>query len=121
MSYSKILLLARQLRKNQTPAESCFWEKVRRNQLLDKKFDRQFIIQHSEILGRKKYFIADFYCHAHKLIVEIDGDIHLQQVEYDKIREDILRQMGFTVLRFKNGEVLNEWEMVEARLKEILG
>ena len=87
---------------------------------MGKKLDRQHIIQHSEILGKKLYFIADFFCHEKKLIIEIDGDIHLRQLEYDKIREDVLMQMGFQMLRFRNNEVLNEWPKVEDRLKEIL-
>ena len=120
MPYRHILLLARHLRQNQTPAESCFWEKVRNKQLLGKKFDRQHIIQHSEVLGKKQYFIADFYCHEEKLIVEIDGDIHFHQVEYDKIREEILIQMGFRIIRFQNNEVLEDWLNVETQLKEML-
>lgn len=117
---SKILQFSRQLRKNQTPAESFFWGKVRNRQLFGKKFSRQYVIQHSEILGKKQFFIADFYCHEKKLIVEIDGGIYKEQLEYDRIREDILLQMGYMVVRFENETVLNDWDSVESHLRECL-
>ena len=116
MSYDKILSLARQFRKNATPAEEFFWQKIRNRQLLGKKFTRQFIIQHAEEAGTKRFFIADFYCHEKKLIVELDGGIHETQVEYDQIREEILREMGFSILRFPNEEVLHRWGKVEKQL-----
>ena len=77
MKYKDILAFARLLRKNQTPAEVFFWNKVRNRGLFGKKFKRQFIIQHAEILGEKKFYIADFYCYEKSLVVEIDGKIHL--------------------------------------------
>ena len=51
-------------------------------------------------------FIVDFCCHAAGLVVEIDGDIHQQQVEYDKERDRILAARGLRVLRIPNREVL---------------
>lgn len=53
----------------------------------------------------KNYFFVDFYCHELKLIIEVDGEIHLLQKEYDQEREDILTQMGYNVYRIKNEEV----------------
>jgi len=55
-----------------------------------------------------------------KLIVEIDGGIHKQQVEYDKIREGILREMGFRIIRFTNEEVLKDWSKAEEKLADAL-
>jgi very-short-patch-repair endonuclease len=120
--YQVVLTYARRMRSNPTPAERSFWEKVRQKQLLGKKFIRQYIIQHAEVLGRKSYFIADFYCHEKKLIVEIDGPIHLkkEQIAYDQIRESILYEMGYKVIRFTNEEVLNKWDWVERRLRGVL-
>jgi very-short-patch-repair endonuclease len=120
MSYDKILYLARQFRKNATPAEEFFWQKVRNRQLLGKKFTRQFIIQHAEEEGTKRFFIADFYCHEKKLIVELDGGIHETQVEYDQLREEILLKMGFSVLRLPNEVVLHRWGKVEKQLIALL-
>lgn len=120
MSYRKVLQYARHLRKNQTPAEAFFWEKVRNRRLFGKKFRRQYVIKHENILGKEKFFIADFYCHAQLLIVEIDGKIHDFQKEYDRVREETLIEMGYTLTRFKNEEVLDEWKKVEVALREIL-
>ena len=120
MQYYKAIQLARQLRKNQTAAEEFFWKKVRKKQLLGKKFLRQYLIQHDESQGLKRFFIADFCCYEKKLIVEIDGDVYNSQLEYDKIREDILREMGFEVIRFQNADVLKRWPTVEAVLLERL-
>lgn len=123
MTYETIKKFARELRKNQTPAESLFWEKVRNRRFLGKKINRQFTIQHENIMGKKRFFIADFYCHEKKLIIEIDGGIHTlpEQMEYDLIREDILREMGFVVIRFTNEMVLERWGYVEEVLGASLG
>ncbi|WP_425392175.1 DUF559 domain-containing protein [Ekhidna sp.] len=112
MKYSQILDYARSLRKNQTPAERIFWANVRNRKFKGLKFNRQFIIEHTG----GAYFIADFFCHEHKLIVEIDGGIHVQQVDYDKIREDVLLDMGYDIIRFKNEEILNDWMSVDEKL-----
>ena len=121
MHYKDILLLARTLRKNQTPAEKVFWLNVRGRKFLGLKFLRQYIIQHSEIMGKKSYFIPDFYCHEKRIIVEIDGGIHKNQVEYDQMREEILKEMGYWVIRFKNEEILNDWSDVAERLEAFIG
>jgi very-short-patch-repair endonuclease len=120
MDYKQVRAFARSLRKNQTPAEKYFWEKVRDRRFLGKKFNRQFVIQHEEIQNKKKFFIADFFCHEKRLVVELDGKIHLQQLDYDRIRENILREMGFQIIRFDNAEVLHEWGTVEKKLEEVL-
>ena len=63
------------------------------------KFRRQYWIGN---------YIADFVCLEHKLIVELDGNFHLEQQEYDDIRTYILSVLHFKVLRFWNWEVLND-------------
>ena len=62
MEYERVLSFAREMRKNPTPAEKVFWAKVRSRKFLGKKFNRQFVIQHEDILGEKRFFIADFHC-----------------------------------------------------------
>ncbi|MEO6191074.1 MAG: endonuclease domain-containing protein [Saprospiraceae bacterium] len=104
---------ARLLRKNQTIAEEYCWNKVRNRNFYNLKFSRQYVIEHSNILNKKLFYIADFYCHANKLIVEIDGSIHKFQKEYDQLRESHLVEMGYTVLRFSNEQVINQWNEVE--------
>jgi len=59
-------------------------------------------------------FIADFYCHKAKLIIEIDGSQHYtpEGKEYDNFRTEILNQHGLFVLRFTNGDIDNHFEGV---------
>ena len=111
--------LARQHRKNPTKAEAEFWKSVKNRQWEGIKWHRQKPIVHSEIMGEKCFFIADFYCPEYKLIVELDGTIHEDQQEYDKNRTFILKKMGYTVLRFRNEEVFNGtvWEKLKFFLK----
>jgi len=78
----------------QTTAEQFFWSKVRNRRFIGLKFQRQFLINHVNILGKNSYFLADFYCHQFKAIVEIDGKIHRNQIEYDEERTVILNSMG---------------------------
>lgn len=118
--YQQILEYARDMRKNPTKAEKCFWSKVRNKNFQGEKFYRQYIIQHGGYMTKESFFIADFYCHKNKLIIELDGLIHQYQIEYDKIREEILRQMEYTIIRFSNEEVLEDWNTVRGKLKEAL-
>lgn len=65
-------------------------------------------------------FIADFYCHDGKLVVEIDGDIHMNsnEREYDEDRTRVLREFGVSVLRFTNDEVLGNVDDVLMRIRD---
>ncbi len=75
---------AKLLRQNLTPAESILWNRLNKNQLNGFKFRRQHPV---------KNFIADFYCHAAKLVIEIDGKIHTTEFakEYDEGRTEELK------------------------------
>ena len=107
---------ARILRKNQTPAEKFFWEVVRNHRLNGYKFYRQYPLFY-EYYEKTKYFIADFYCHELKLVVEIDGGIHEQQKDYDQIRSEILEtQKDLRVIRFMNREVFEDIESVKEKI-----
>ncbi|MBC8385585.1 MAG: endonuclease domain-containing protein [Candidatus Cloacimonetes bacterium] len=110
---------ARHLRKNSTKAEKLFWEIVRNRQIKNVKFNRQFPI-YFEYDGLKRFFIADFYCHEKKLIIEIDGGIHEQQKDYDELRTVIINELGITVIRFNNEIVLNNTDEVILELKDVL-
>jgi very-short-patch-repair endonuclease len=92
---------------------------VRDRQFNNSKFYRQKIIFY-EFQNRKKYFIADFFCHEKKLIIELDGRIHEGQKEYDKIREEILHNLNLKVIRFSNEEIENHLENVITKLNKIL-
>jgi very-short-patch-repair endonuclease len=102
-----LLEKARELRKQQTPAEAILWECLRDRQLLNAKFRRQHNI------GQ---IIADFYCHEAKLIIEVDGGIHSTQRDRDQIRDEWANAQGLTILRLTNDEIL---ENIEQALKKI--
>ena len=72
----------RKLRNNMTAAEENFWQAVR-SRKLGVKFLRQKPLRFY-VGNNQKYFIADFFCKELKLVVEIDGRIHLDQKEYDE-------------------------------------
>jgi very-short-patch-repair endonuclease len=73
------------------------------------KFRRQHIIGN---------FIPDFVCLTCKLIIEVDGEIHNFQKEYDNGRTFLLKEEGFRIIRFKNEEVLQNIELVVEKIKE---
>jgi very-short-patch-repair endonuclease len=104
---------SRELRKNLTQEESLLWSKVREKQLDNLLFYRQ-----KPIGG----YIVDFYCPKAKLVIEIDGSRHFtaQAKEYDKVRDEFLRNMGLTVLRFTNSNVLTDVENVIEEIKHYL-
>ncbi len=110
---------ARELRKNQTEAEKTLWSYLRNRRLLNKKFNRQYIIYY-KINNIKKFFIVDFYCNEAKLVIEIDGGVHLKQKTYDKNRSGILKELGLHVIRFTNEEIKNNLEMVLLRIRDKL-
>jgi len=102
----------RELRNNMTEAEMVLWEELR-NKKLGYKFRRQFGIQ---------AFIVDFCCPNIKLVIEVDGDIHLKKeiLEKDNKKEQFLAGKGFKVLRYKNEDVLNRLDWVVGDIKGYL-
>lgn len=96
--------LCRELRKNSTYAETIFWEAVRNRKFMGKKFNRQYHIFY-DLGGKESFYIADFYCHELKLVIEIDGGYHEKKKEYDKLRSEDIDNLGLTVLRFTNNEI----------------
>ena len=102
---------ARELRAKATPAETLLWSCLRANRLHGLSFYRQRPIYH-DITGRETYFIADFYCHRARLIIEVDGEIHQQQGAEDQERTRILNHLGLRVIRFTNDEVLNNIQSI---------
>ena len=103
---------AKALRKNMTPAELKLWQHIKDNNILDLRFRRQHPID---------IFIADFYCHKIKLIIELDGEIHnnSSNQEYDKNRTAELERLNIKVIRFTNEEVMKDVENVVERIKKI--
>ncbi len=108
MFYGAIPILfefAKDLRNNPTEAESYLWNFLCGNKILNVRFKRQHPIF---------YFVADFYCHQAKLIIEVDGGYHKipGQYEYDINRDVELEQFGLKVLRFTNERVFTDTERV---------
>ena len=105
-SFSK----AQFLRRNETKAEKLLWEKLRNNQLGGLKFRRQHPVN---------IYIADFYCHKFKLIIELDGDYHNQeeQKQKDEVRTEVLRLNDLKIIRFKNEEVEQDINQVLTTIK----
>jgi very-short-patch-repair endonuclease len=101
---------ARNLRRNMTFAEKLLWERLKENKLLV-RFKPQHPID---------IFVADFYCHEVKLVIELDGEIHNYQKEKDEARTSELGNYDITVIRFKNSEVINDIESVIAKIKDCI-
>ncbi len=101
---------ARQLRENMTAAEMSLWLHLRGG-LCGCKFRRQHPIG---------VYIADFYCHKAKLIIELDGSIHNQEdvKKNDAIRQNDLEKWGYNVIRFTNDEVLKNADSVVKKISD---
>lgn len=95
---------AKELRRFSTEAESALWEIVRANRL-GEKFRRQHIIND---------IIVDFVCLSKKLVVEIDGGYHNnpETQKLDKLKTEILNELGYKVIRFTNDDVIVNIESV---------
>lgn len=87
------------LRKNLTPAEVSLWKLLKGKQFHNKKFRRQQQIDE---------YVVDFYCAEHKLIIELDGEVHKSSTHADEIRDSKLKQLGYTILRFENTMIFEE-------------
>ena len=99
----ELIEFRRKLRRDQTKAEKVLWYELRNKKLGGYKFRRQFSIGP---------FIADFYCHNLKLILELDGAVHAGQKEYDMRRRNLLQKKGFVVIRYRNDQVLFDKDIV---------
>ena len=104
---------AKQMRKDSTKAEEILWLRLKNRQLAGLKFRRQHPIDK---------FIADFYCHEKKLVIELDGNIHnnSEQTDLDNGRTETLNEFGITVLRFRNEEVINNIEAIISQMQNKL-
>jgi very-short-patch-repair endonuclease len=106
LSYDKKLkTLSQHLRKNMTDAENMLWSKLRRKQLEGHHFYRQ------KIIGK---YIVDFYCPKANLVIELDGGQHYSErgQDNDRVRDDVLRELGLKVLRISDREVFENMDGV---------
>jgi|SRR6266850_3801430 len=102
---------ARRLRSDQTNAENRLWSRLRARQLEGFKFRRQ----HS--IGP---FVADFFCLEARLVIELDGSQHADQLADDQRRTEFIRDAGYSVLRVWNHEVISEIDEVIQRIADAL-
>jgi very-short-patch-repair endonuclease len=99
----KVFRHAKKLHRNMTPAEAKLWKYLRAHRMKDVHFRNQHAIGN---------YIVDFCSPRKKLIIELDGSQHMEQVEYDAERTKFLEAKGYRVLRFWNNEVMNDIEGV---------
>lgn len=109
----KLYQYGRELRQSSTKAEKILWNYLRNRNLNGSKFRRQHPIDK---------FIADFYCHEKKLVIELDGAVHDEKVnaDYDEARTYELKGSGVKVVRFRNSEVENNIAMVLKKITEAI-
>ena len=104
---------AKELRQRQTPAEKILWDIVRTKKFLNLKFRRQHPIE---------FYVVDFCCVALKLVIEVDGSVHDDddQAYQDRAREFDLIQWGYTVIRFRNADVLHHLDQTLVTLTTLV-
>jgi very-short-patch-repair endonuclease len=95
----------RSLREEMPKAEALVWQRLRRKQVEGFKFRRQYSVD---------AYVVDFYCSELRLVIEIDGNSHLQgdAPAYDIARQTLLESLGLVVLRFTNRQVYTELDAV---------
>jgi len=103
------LKLAQRMREQMTESERMLWERLRANRLHGFHFRCQQVIDG---------FIVDFYCHAAGLVVEVDGEVHQEQAEYDAERDRVLAARGLHVLRIHNEEIKQSLSSVLDRITD---
>ena len=89
---SNRIKIAKNLRKNMTDTEKLFWYNINNNQL-GVKFRRQ------QPIGP---YVVDFVCHSIKLVIELDGNQHINNIEYDNRRTKFIESNGYTLIRIPN-------------------
>jgi very-short-patch-repair endonuclease len=103
--------LARTLRERQTITENILWQKLRNRKFLGYRFLRQ-----KPILS----YVADFYCYELSLVIELDGEVHLLQQDYDAHRTKELQSIGLTVVRYRNDQILEQLPRVLKHLERVI-
>ena len=99
----KLKAFARKLRNDSTFTEILLWNYLRGKQLRGYDFDRQRPIDN---------FIVDFYCKDLQLAIEVDGESHYAKPEKDKRKDKCLNELGVTVLRFDDLDVVHKLDKV---------
>jgi len=106
----ELMRRAIELRQHMTPEERVIWQELRGNRL-GAHFRRQQVLAP---------YIVDFYCHAARLVVEIDGSPHREQQGYDKMRDDYFGRCAIRVLRLSNASVRDDLASAIAAIRAAL-
>jgi len=99
----RLLIFARQMRHEPSPAEKAMWRLLRHRQLAGFRFRRQHILEP---------YVADFYCAIARVVIEMDGETHLGNEAEDAVRTESLESRGLRVMRFWNTEVFDDSDAV---------
>ena len=103
---------SRELRtKSVSKAEKFLWKAALSRNQQDAKFKRQRPIDR---------FIVDFFCQELGLIIEIDGSSHFFKEDYDNYRQERLKSFGYSIMRFSEGDVLNNYEFVLLEIQQAI-
>jgi very-short-patch-repair endonuclease len=92
-------------------AEKKIWKSILSKEQLGERFIRQRPIHN---------YIVDFFCPKLGIIIEIDGNSHLNKGEYDFYREEKLKSLGYVIIRFTEGEVLNQLDEVSNKISHVI-
>jgi very-short-patch-repair endonuclease len=108
----RFLDFSKRLRTNQTPWEWNLWKKLRAGRFYGLKFKRQVLLDN---------YIVDFYCHSIKLVIELDGGHHNEDIrqKLDIQRQKVLENSGYIVLRFWNSEIEQNLDGVLDKIKDV--
>ena len=108
----KLKEYARELRtETVSKAEKVIWKGLLSRKQTGERFLRQRPIHH---------FIVDFFAPEIGLIIEIDGNSHFSKPDYDRYREDKLVSLGYTLIRFKEGDVIWNMDVVSEQVRHVI-
>ncbi|MEL7428866.1 MAG: DUF559 domain-containing protein [Pseudomonadota bacterium] len=107
----RIRTFAKTMRNDPTDAEAVMWDILRAKRLSGMRFRRQHPIGG---------YIVDFICLDEKLIIETDGSQHAENPN-DIERDAVLRELGYTVLRLWNDEVLEQPDLIAQKILDVAG
>ncbi len=97
------------LRNHSTSAEAELWKYLKSKQICNLKFRRQHSVDN---------YILDFYCPQLKLGIELDGEFHIYNEEYDLKRDLYLQNYGITIIRFENVMVFEHPDVIIKEIEE---
>lgn len=115
----KIKEIAKSLRNNMTESETILWNTLKQKKIWTIFLRQKPIYVYTESNWFKRFIIPDFYNHEHKLIIEVDWNIHNLKEIYslDLYKEKLLRNMGYNIIRIKNEDIKNNLTLIIKKLK----